>query len=207
MSRCRPYGKSSVSRIPINAVDVSLQIAFRGTLGSEPDAVVVETKNISEPNFFAMENYTDCNILADGTAQIIPGEPKTFQFRFHDPATNAVPASDIATVVNLPPGRFARAVFLTDNFSYNKYLRADYSYEKQIALNDSGLLVSGIDNPLPFLKGRPLPGGAGDLYVHDGFGYYPGLPGDTGLTGSQRCTPSLFPNFTAFPYPLTTLNF
>ena len=43
--------------------------------------------------------------------------------------------------------------------------------------------------------------------MHDGFGYYPGLPGDTGLAGSQRCTPGLFPNFTANPIALSTLIF
>lgn len=39
--------------IPINASDVYLQVLYRGTLGAEADAVVVATKDISEPTFFA----------------------------------------------------------------------------------------------------------------------------------------------------------
>ncbi len=197
----------SGNRIPINAVDVSLQIAFRGTLGTEPDAVAVETKNISEPNFFSLANYTDCHIRTDGTAELVTGAPQSFQFRFHDPATDTVPATDIATANNVPAGRFARVAFLTDNFSYKKYMRADYSYSFPVAMNDNFYPVDTINNPRPFGRTRPLLGGAGDLYEHDGFGFYPGLATDTGSTGSQRCTGSVFPSFTTVPYPLTTLNF
>src|SRR4029434_6467076 len=45
--------------IPINATDILLQVVFRGWLGNEADAVVVATKNISEPNYIAFVNYTD----------------------------------------------------------------------------------------------------------------------------------------------------
>lgn len=38
-------------RIPINASDVVLQIVYRGQLGSENDAVIVATKDISEPSY------------------------------------------------------------------------------------------------------------------------------------------------------------
>ena len=47
------------ARIPINATDVSLQVVFRGPLGTEIDAVAVTTKNISETNYFAVQNNTD----------------------------------------------------------------------------------------------------------------------------------------------------
>jgi len=40
--------------IPINATDVFLQIVYRGPLGDEGDAIVVTTKDISEPTY----NYT-----------------------------------------------------------------------------------------------------------------------------------------------------
>ena len=43
----------STTPIPVNAVNVSLQVVYRGILGSEIDAVIVATKDISEPTFFS----------------------------------------------------------------------------------------------------------------------------------------------------------
>jgi hypothetical protein len=51
--------------LPINAVDVVLQIVYRGQLGTEADAVVVATKNISEPTFFATYNDTDRVLISN----------------------------------------------------------------------------------------------------------------------------------------------
>ena len=45
--------------IPINAASLSLQVVFRGPLGSEQDAVVVETVNVSEPLYFSFMNASD----------------------------------------------------------------------------------------------------------------------------------------------------
>jgi len=45
--------------VPINASDVYLQVVFLGQLGLEQGAVAVETKDISEPNYFAITNITD----------------------------------------------------------------------------------------------------------------------------------------------------
>lgn len=45
--------------VPINAWDVVLQVVYRGQLGAEVDAVVVTTKNISEPTFITTHNDTD----------------------------------------------------------------------------------------------------------------------------------------------------
>jgi hypothetical protein len=41
----------STKKIPISATDLYLQVVYRGQLGSEADAVVVETKDISEPTY------------------------------------------------------------------------------------------------------------------------------------------------------------
>ena len=45
--------------LPLNATDVYLQVVYRGPLGSESDAVVVATKTISEPTFYAFSNDRD----------------------------------------------------------------------------------------------------------------------------------------------------
>jgi hypothetical protein len=49
--------------LPINAVDVVLQVVYRGQLGSESDAVVVATKDIPEPTFITTYNDTDRLLL------------------------------------------------------------------------------------------------------------------------------------------------
>jgi hypothetical protein len=45
--------------LPINAVDVVLQVVYRGQLGGESDAVVVATKDIPEPTYITTYNDTD----------------------------------------------------------------------------------------------------------------------------------------------------
>ena len=52
--------------LPINATDVKLQVVYRGVLGSEADAVVVETVDISEPTFLAYLNSSDYIQLGNG---------------------------------------------------------------------------------------------------------------------------------------------
>lgn len=63
----------SAHPIPFAAADVLLQVVYRGTLGAEDDAVVVATKDISEPSFFALANYTDYVYdIDDGTYHRLP---------------------------------------------------------------------------------------------------------------------------------------
>lgn len=52
----RPVTFTFTTKIPISATDLFLQVVYRGPLGSEPDAVVVETKDISEPSY--VYNYS-----------------------------------------------------------------------------------------------------------------------------------------------------
>jgi hypothetical protein len=51
--------------LPINAVDIVLQVVYRGPLGNESDAVVVATKDIPEPTFITTYNDTD-RVLVGG---------------------------------------------------------------------------------------------------------------------------------------------
>jgi len=59
--------------IPINATDLYLQIAFRGKLGNEEDAIAVQTMDISEPNYvvfasgYSSDDPTPESINFDGT--------------------------------------------------------------------------------------------------------------------------------------------
>ena len=45
--------------LPINAMNVLLQVIFRGTLGSEANKLAVSTIDLSEPTFFSAYNNTD----------------------------------------------------------------------------------------------------------------------------------------------------
>ena len=49
--------------IPVNAVNIVLQVVYRGELGSEHDAVVVGTRDISEPTFIEIMNNTDYHLI------------------------------------------------------------------------------------------------------------------------------------------------
>jgi hypothetical protein len=52
-SEAKTLSFTFANKIPINATDVYLQVVYRGPLGDEPDAVVVATRDIGEPLFFA----------------------------------------------------------------------------------------------------------------------------------------------------------
>ena len=81
--RLGPNGEAEVrfnfaNPIPINATDIYLQVVFRGQLGNESDAVVVTTKNISEPNYIAVVNDLDYRY-----------DPATDTFQATDPKDDA----------------------------------------------------------------------------------------------------------------------
>ena len=114
--------------IPINATDIYLQVVFRGQLGNETDAVVVTTKNISEPNYVAFVNDFDYHYNAT---------LDTFQSVAPDPLTQTITQIDVklgnattpvATLVNLGARKYAQLAFLTDlGTSGTEKLVIDYS--------------------------------------------------------------------------------
>jgi hypothetical protein len=57
--------------IPINAVDLYLQIVYRGKLGAEDDAVAVQTIDISEPNYAVFAGTTGTGLMNFGSAYAI----------------------------------------------------------------------------------------------------------------------------------------
>jgi hypothetical protein len=61
-------------RIPINVMDLYLQVVYRGQLGDESDAVVVTTKDVSEPTFFKLTDYY-LMMAVTGTGQCKYVEP------------------------------------------------------------------------------------------------------------------------------------
>jgi hypothetical protein len=67
--------------LPINAWNVVLQVVFRGTLGSEPNKIVVSTVDLSEPTFFMVYNNTDYVLMGNQcyTPQQIAASPDLWQ--------------------------------------------------------------------------------------------------------------------------------
>jgi hypothetical protein len=53
------FNFTNPNRIPINVMDLYLQLVYRGPLGDEADAVVVGTRDVSEPTFFTISNNTN----------------------------------------------------------------------------------------------------------------------------------------------------
>jgi hypothetical protein len=119
--------------IPIDAIDVRLQIIFKGKLGSidnpelaESNAIVVSTKDISEPSFIQVTNTTNYKIQlsdAENPAQYVSsgqGVPLMVDIRTHHTSPGFLLAS-----ANLQVGEYARLALLTDNtsqlISYNNY--------------------------------------------------------------------------------------
>jgi hypothetical protein len=45
--------------IPVNATDLTLQVAYRGQIGFETDGIAVGSMDVSEPNYFTQWNNTD----------------------------------------------------------------------------------------------------------------------------------------------------
>ena len=102
--------------IPINASDLVLQVVYRGKMGSEEDAVVVGTKDISEPTFFGFANNTD--YVWDGTGQRFMPLPfggysapndVSLKVRFDSPTGRT-----IATIPRLSAKQHAQIAVLTD---------------------------------------------------------------------------------------------
>ena len=57
-------------KIPISATDLYLQVVYRGPLGEESDAVVVETKDISEPTYLYNYSRWDQYVYSCGWPEI-----------------------------------------------------------------------------------------------------------------------------------------
>lgn len=67
--------------VPVNATDVFLQIVYRGQLGEETDAVIVATKDISEPTYNYLFNTWDQSLYcSNGVISSDPPCAQVFTF-------------------------------------------------------------------------------------------------------------------------------
>jgi hypothetical protein len=136
--------------VPINATDVYLQVVFRGVLGSEQDAVVVATRDISEPTFLTLINVSDYLVCYNGQwyyknqdgslpAAIPSSYATALQAQSYATARfafggNAAAVSSgaltkpLVVASNLSPGQFARFAILTEpGVIYNDEITGFYA--------------------------------------------------------------------------------
>ena len=132
--------------IPVDSVDLRLQVVYRGMLGSESDAVVIATKDLPEPTFVAVNNVTDYLVCVNGsvlykdpsgalTADIIGkllniGVPQSalaaipytsVRFLFLAPGTNDEPVAVAERAIGLAPGQFSRIGVLAESGTRMSY--------------------------------------------------------------------------------------
>ena len=143
---CRPFGESivvsnpknvdSVDRdaraleftfpgatpIPINAIDLYLQVVYRGKLGEENDAVAVTTIDLREPTYLFFGNHTDYQAVYnnDGSfssATAVSAEAFNIEVRFNPDRSNPTASS-----TPLQTGHFHRIAILSDKDTIDFWL-------------------------------------------------------------------------------------
>lgn len=207
--------------IPINATDLYLQVVYRGTLGNEPDAVAVATKDVFEPTYVAVLNSTD-QLLFNGTfyattdlallptldgnhdgvldSQFQPTKLNVY-FGFKSDFTG----QPIGYVIDLPPARYSRLALLTDRSPFTAPIQA-FSVQRGSTFDSLGIYslgaetnqldpTSGIYRVAALQKLRGVP--RWDVLTL--YSYY-GAPS----TGDLNTLPALTDKT---PYPVTSLTF
>lgn len=151
--------------IPINASDLDLQIVFRGKLGQETDGIAVSTKNIAEPNFWAVANITDYAFDLNAQ-QYYPVSsllynapvPMTDVALFlADPALGAQP---LARLPLLDAAEHAQLAFLTDPGNYHYWFHAtrfDYSPDENFDVPVQTFGLTENAPPVQPVYGRDCP--------------------------------------------------
>jgi hypothetical protein len=133
--------------IPISATDLFLQVVYRGPLGAEPDAVVAETKDISEPTYYpifdrfeqfnwgsALEAKTWKQVFCDEHSPPLPYDQckldnaNNYYLRFapapatYDSANAVATFQPLVTMANIPVSSYPRVAILTDTVPFHAYL-------------------------------------------------------------------------------------
>jgi hypothetical protein len=131
--------------LPFNAIDVDLQVVYRGRLGTESDGMAVGFESMSEPTFFDFNNFTDCRVKDANTAEpnAIPCASCFVEESRSLPWPSGIPT---VAVLAMPSGRFARAGFLThagerrqSPFGWTDWVmnNQDYAYDVPVLMSET----------------------------------------------------------------------
>ena len=207
--------------IPISASDLFLQVVYRGQLGSESDAVVVETKDISEPTYYGYYDTVEQSLwgfegnlktfkqfYCDDPTPPIPYEQCKYDrrssnyVRFSPPSNfdpaNAVPSfGAIAAMVDIPVSAYARVAILGDTSPFPVYYLHSRNPSQVIQVS-----VIPTRNQVDPSNGNliPLPTYAGARGVYVNQYMYPVLTSGDGPTPFPVFSP-LTPEPTAISFP------
>lgn len=135
----------STSPIPAGITDLTLQVVYKGTLGNEQDiSVAVGMKDLKEPTHHVFWNlsdmfslhghlYTAAQIRADpdllnlaGSAYIDPYH-MNFSFAYLPESPPSTTPVVVASVTNLPPGRYIRLIALVGDELTAHYVQLVYT--------------------------------------------------------------------------------
>ncbi len=112
-----PFTFNFPTPIPINASDLSLQVVFRGTMGSEADAVAVVTKDIAEPSFIASSNDTDAvYTFSDNKYHLVPYAN--------------YPTPDVAKALKIKLGKSSTVVAQIEQLTVGQHAQLAYLADK-----------------------------------------------------------------------------
>ena len=120
--------------IPVNAVNVVLQVVYRGELGSERDAVVVATRDISEPTFISFINVTGA---------------RAYRFNFGGGMVGRTDLpDDRGSRIGVLPGSAGLRIYIYQE-GINKWLSGDIPNNRHrfdVATNDYDVYLLGAGN-------------------------------------------------------------
>lgn len=202
--------------LPFNAVDVDLQVVYRGPLGDEPDDIAIGLEQISEPTFYDFVNFGDCQMQTPQTCQ---DEACTWTGTAHLPAPEATPGPgqyDVVGVTKLPKGHYARAAFLTRSGMREQVTQLEpvtnqqYDYVQQVDYPDGEVDTWGPGEVIrsPLYSGRLLKDQATPPGFHPMLTWWSQGVGNTdcygddlslcnmGVWASQSCTATNPPDWT-----------
>ncbi|MEW6417390.1 MAG: hypothetical protein AB1480_04630 [Nitrospirota bacterium] len=123
--------------IPKNAVDVSLQVVYKGRLGNEDDAVAVGMKSVSDPTPVDMVNNMDKICLngswydagsAEAIAQVDPNHDgiPSWDIYLHNIADAYVKISTRTTPINASPMDYTLSIpLMQPGYLYRGYILSD----------------------------------------------------------------------------------
>ena len=104
--------------IPVNATDLSLQFVYRGVLGTETDAVVVQTVNVSEPTLITTSNDFDYAWDANNIRYQVPVQDQqtlpAVYFVFASDTVPQSPLSGFSIAAPVAPGKYVGVWTLVD---------------------------------------------------------------------------------------------
>jgi hypothetical protein len=129
--------------IPIEATDLVLQVVFNGTLGAEPNAVAVTTKDVSEPSFFGYANMYDYQICLRSSRNPDYCNPGPWPVETL-PSELSIRATEPLPLPVVPGASYPAYAGTTRNFPSLEWLSFSRSFPAPISYKVARMPIGGI---------------------------------------------------------------